>query len=56
MTAPAPEALTPSAREDRSAKVAVTVFPLIILGALVCGLTFPDVATPLVSGVNYALT
>ena len=50
MTAPAP-----SAQEDRSAKVAVTVFPLIILGALVGGLIFPDAAAPLVSGVNYAL-
>lgn len=55
MTAPAPQAPAPSAREDRSAKVAVTVFPLIILGALVGGLIFPDVAAPLVSGVNYAL-
>lgn len=55
MTAPAPQAPAPSAREDRSAKVAVTVFPLIILGALVGGLIFPDAAAPLVSGVNYAL-
>lgn len=55
MTAPAPQAPAPSAREDRSAKVAVTVFPLIILGALVGGLIFPDAAAPLLSGVNYAL-
>ena len=55
MTAPAPQAPAPSAREDRSAKIAVTVFPLIILGALVGGLIFPDAAAPLVSGVNYAL-
>lgn len=55
MTAPAPQAPAPSAREDRSAKVAVTVFPLIILGALVGGLVFPDAAAPLLSGVNYAL-
>lgn len=55
MTAPAPQAPAPSAREDQSAKVAVTVFPLIILGALVGGLIFPDAAAPLVSGVNYAL-
>lgn len=55
MTAPAPQALAPGAREDRSAKVAVTVFPLIILGALVGGLIFPDAAAPLLSGVNYAL-
>lgn len=55
MTAPAPQAPATSAREDRSAKVAVTVFPLIILGALVGGLIFPDAAAPLVSGVNYAL-
>lgn len=33
----------------------MTVFPLIILGALVGGLIFPDAAAPLVSGVNYAL-
>lgn len=55
MTAPAPQTPAPSAQEDRSAKVAVTVFPLIILGALVGGLIFPDAAAPLVSGVNYAL-
>lgn len=55
MTAPAPQAPAPSAREDRSAKIAVTVFPLIILGALVGGLIFPDAAAPLVSGVTYAL-
>lgn len=55
MTAPAPQAPASSAREDRSAKVAVTVFPLIILGALVGGLIFPDAAAPLLSGVNYAL-
>ncbi len=55
MTALAPQAPAPSAREDRSAKVAVTVFPLIILGALVGGLIFPDAAAPLLSGVNYAL-
>lgn len=42
-------------REDRSARIAVTVFPLIILGALVLGLLFPSFAAPLVSGVNYAL-
>lgn len=33
----------------------MTVFPLIILGALVGGLIFPDAAAPLLSGVNYAL-
>lgn len=55
MTAPAPQTPAPSAQEDRSAKIAVTVFPLIILGALVGGLIFPDAAAPLVSGVNYAL-
>lgn len=44
-----------ASREDRSARIAVTVFPLIILGALVLGLLFPSFAAPLVSGVNYAL-
>lgn len=44
-----------SKREDRSAKIAVTVFPLIILGALIGGLLFPAQTAPLVKGVNYAL-
>ena len=42
-------------KEDRSARIAVTVFPLIILGALVGGLLFPAQTAPLVRGVNYAL-
>ncbi len=42
-------------KEDRSARIAVTVFPLIILGALVGGLLFPAQTAPLVKGVNYAL-
>ena len=49
----APEA--PTTREDRSARIAVTVFPLIILGALVGGLLLPAQTAPLVKGVNYAL-
>lgn len=44
-----------SKREDRSAKIAVTLFPLIILGALIGGLLFPAQTAPLVKGVNYAL-
>lgn len=44
-----------TAAEDRSARIAVTVFPLIILGALVAGLAFPTQTAPLVAGVNYAL-
>lgn len=44
-----------SSQEERSAKIAVTVFPLIILAALVLGLVFPLHTAPLVKGVNYAL-
>lgn len=44
-----------TATTDRSAKIAVTVFPLIILGALVGGLIFPAQSAPLVKGVTYAL-
>ncbi|MDY5506735.1 MAG: bile acid:sodium symporter family protein, partial [Schaalia hyovaginalis] len=44
-----------ASKEDRSAKIAVTVFPLIILAALVLGLLLPVQTAPLVKGVNYAL-
>lgn len=54
-TLPSTSVSVAPSREDRSARIAVTVFPLIILGALVLGLLFPSFAAPLVSGVNYAL-
>lgn len=53
-TAP-PEGASTTKREERSARIAVTLFPLIILGALVGGLLFPAQTAPLVKGVNYAL-
>ena len=55
-TVPASGAATPElSQEDRSARIAVTLFPLIILGAFGLGLLFPTQTAPLASGVNIAL-
>jgi len=42
-------------QEDRSARIAVTVFPLIIIAAFALGLIFPTHAAKLASGVNIGL-
>ena len=42
-------------QEDRSARIAVTVFPLIIIAAFALGLIFPTQAAKLTSGVNIGL-
>lgn len=42
-------------QEDRSARIAVTVFPLIIIAAFALGLIFPTQAAKLASGVNIGL-
>ncbi len=46
---------TRGAREDRSARLAVTVFPLIIIAAFFWGFLAPDTATSLVPYVNVIL-
>ena len=43
------------AREDRSAKLAVTVFPLIIIAAFLLGFLLPDVVKPAAGFVSVAL-
>ena len=50
---PAPAA-GPS-KEDRSARVAVTVFPLLILASFVIAMVIPDQAASLATGTNIAL-
>lgn len=49
---PAPDA---RAAEDRSARVAVTVFPLLVLAAAVLGFLSPGLTTPLLPQVNLLL-
>ena len=41
--------------EDRSARIAVTVFPLLILAAFAIAMITPDTFKPLAPGVNWAL-
>ena len=41
--------------EDRSARIAVTVFPLLILAAFAIAMVTPDTFKPLAPGVNWAL-
>lgn len=41
--------------EDRSARIAVTVFPLLILAAFVIAMVTPATFKPLAPGVNWAL-
>ncbi|WP_136193494.1 bile acid:sodium symporter family protein [Actinomyces procaprae] len=41
--------------EDRSAYIAVTVFPLLILLAFAAAMTAPEALSPLAAGTNYAL-
>ncbi|SDM94634.1 bile acid:Na+ symporter, BASS family [Actinomyces ruminicola] len=41
--------------EDRSAYIAVTVFPLLILLAFAAAMLAPEVLSPLAAGTNYAL-
>lgn len=52
--APADSPATSSA-DDRSARVAVTVFPLLVLAAAGLGFALPDVTAPLVAQVNLLL-
>ena len=41
--------------EDRSARIAITVFPLLILAAFAIAMVTPDTFKPLAPGVNWAL-
>jgi len=41
--------------EDRSARIAVTVFPLLILAAFAIAMITPDTFKPLAPGVSWAL-
>ena len=55
-TVPSSVAAKPElSQEDRSARIAVTVFPLIIIAAFALGLIFPTHAAKLASGVNIGL-
>ena len=55
-TVPSSVAAQPElSQEDRSARIAVTVFPLIIIAAFALGLIFPTHAAKLASGVNIGL-
>lgn len=46
---------TAAAAEDRAARRAVTVFPVIIIAAFLFGLLAPSLAAPLAAGTTYAL-
>lgn len=50
-----PAAPASSAREDRSARIAVTVFPLLVLAAALIGFLLPDVTSRLKPTVNTML-
>ena len=54
MTAPASQTTAPSI-EDRSARTAVTVFPVLILAAFAIALLLPTRLSPLSAGTNWAL-
>ena len=41
--------------EDRSARIAVTVFPLIVIAAFIAAMVLPSAFLPLAPGVNWAL-
>ena len=51
---PAPSGADAS-KEDRSARIAVTIFPLMIIAAFLAAMIAPDFFKPLASGTNYAL-
>ena len=50
-----PEVPSESAGEDRSARTAVTVFPVLILAAFLLAVALPGVFAPLGAGTSYAL-
>ena len=54
LTAPASQTTAPSI-EDRSARTAVTVFPVLILAAFAIALLLPTRLSPLSAGTNWAL-
>ena len=54
-SAPAPPGDAHRAREDRSARIAVTVFPLLVLAAAAAGFLLPDATKQLVPYVNLLL-
>lgn len=52
---PAPDTRSGTSKEDRSARIAVTVFPLMILAAFAAAMIAPGAFKPLSAGTNYAL-
>ena len=50
-----PEVHPESAGEDRSARTAVTVFPILILAAFLMAMILPGTFTPLSAGTSWAL-